>query len=550
MKKKAGAWSGRRSSIWRRMLPSMRAMATSTDSPSPQGNDDVGRRRAAPVEVGLDHPPGAADGGLDAGSQGHDQGGAAVQKQERGHGATDEPSGEIAVAGREQGQQGQQHGAERRRRQEGGAGTGAQGDDARPEQFRRPHVPGPGHREQGEGYRRQQAEGGGDRRRLAVDPGYRRHRQVPSGDLYQGEGGASSQDEPDQDAEAAEYQDLHHVNGEDQSAWGAQALEGGDGGGLAVQVAAHGAGDPQPADQQHRQADEGQEQAHALDEPPDAGRRVAGAADPPAGCREGLVQAPLPGPVFGAGGEQQTVVIPDLAARPDQFGLGEGRRRHQQPRPEAEHAGHPVRFVNDGGAHLEGGGADADAPAEAEAEAAEQVRVGNRPPGAVPPLEQPAEGPPWFGPHLADQRIGAVNGLQFDHRPSLPYSRRAGHGAHLDDPGDGLRPGRQVGELFRGRRAVQEPEIDIAAEQPRPVGLEPGDDCLAEAADGGDGADAERDAGEEDPEPAEAMAQLAARQAPAKQQVSGHRLPCPGRRCGRRRDARCGCTGTPAPARG
>lgn len=108
----------------------------------------------------------------------------------------------------------------------------------------------------------------------------------------------------------------------------------------------------------------------------------------------------------------------------------------------------------------------------------------------------------------------------------------------------------KIGYLVNGGRAVQQPEIDLAAQQPRAVGVKPGNDGLAKAADGGDGADAERNAGQEYPESGETAAQFTPRQPPGEVEIIRHRNRLPRRRCGHRPIARCGYSVTPVPARG
>ena len=64
------------------------------------------------MQVGLHQPPRAAGEAAEPGGGKHDQTGAPAQQQQRRHGATDEPIGEILVIGRHQGQGHQQAAAE------------------------------------------------------------------------------------------------------------------------------------------------------------------------------------------------------------------------------------------------------------------------------------------------------------------------------------------------------------------------------------------------------------------------------------------------------
>src|SRR3546814_17946315 len=92
-------------------------------------------------------------------------------------------------------------------------------------------------------------------------------------------GGGGAQHQPEGDADQRQCEDLRHVDLEDEAAWRAKALQGGDGGGLALQVAADGVADADAADQQGRQPDQREEEAQPGDEADDAGRRPGGGAE-------------------------------------------------------------------------------------------------------------------------------------------------------------------------------------------------------------------------------------------------------------------------------
>src|SRR3546814_9215461 len=82
-------------------------------------------------------------------------------------------------------------------------------------------------------------------------------------------GGCRAEHESDDDANQGQREDLRHVNLEDQAAGRAQALQRRDGRGLAFEIAAHRVADADAADQQRRQAHQGEEEGEAVDEAAD-----------------------------------------------------------------------------------------------------------------------------------------------------------------------------------------------------------------------------------------------------------------------------------------
>ena len=161
--------------------------------------------------------------------------------------------------------------------------------------------PGPRQRQPGESGGHQQAEQAGQdqglrveaRRRLPAEtvaqhPDHRRRR-------------AGAEQQADHDPDQGDHGDLDEIDLKDLASGGAQALEGGDGRQLAVEIAFDRVHHPEAADQQGGEADQAQIEREPVDEAPDAGRRRAGIAHPPAG--------------IGKGGRQVAAQRLDIAAR-------------------------------------------------------------------------------------------------------------------------------------------------------------------------------------------------------------------------------------------
>ena len=90
-------------------------------------------------------------------------------------------------------------------------------------------------------------------------------------------------DEADCDAYRRDGKHLDQIDRKDESARGAEALEGGDDAALAVEIGAHGVGDADAADDQRGQADQGQELRKPFDIRGERRRGIAAIADAPAG---------------------------------------------------------------------------------------------------------------------------------------------------------------------------------------------------------------------------------------------------------------------------
>ena len=116
-----------------------------------------------------------------------------------------------------------------------------------------------------------------------IDAGFGRHRDDRLQRRARRERHQRAEHQADDDAEAGDQHDLDQIDGEDEAAGGAEALEGGDDAALAVEIGAHGIGDADAADDQRGQADQRQELREALDIGRQRGRGVAARAHVPAG---------------------------------------------------------------------------------------------------------------------------------------------------------------------------------------------------------------------------------------------------------------------------
>ena len=107
------------------------------------------------------------------------------------------------------------------------------------------------------------------------------------------EGQGRAEGEADADADDGDQHDLREVEQHHLPARRAEALQGGDGGALAVDEAAHRIGDADAAHEQGGQADEGQELGEALDVAGKARIGIEPRADVPAGLRQEAVRLRL-----------------------------------------------------------------------------------------------------------------------------------------------------------------------------------------------------------------------------------------------------------------
>ena len=122
----------------------------------------------------------------------------------------------------------------------------------------------------------------------------------------------------------------------------------------------------------------------------------------------------------------------------------------------------------------------------------------------------------------AIERIGSVHRLQLDQHPLT--ARRDEHRPHRGDGGHRRRRGPRPRRADSGAGPGAAAHLDIAAEDARAIRLQPGLDAGPQGADRGDGGDAERQAGQHDPQRPHAAAQFAPRQPQAERHLTERHL--------------------------
>ena len=303
----------------------------------------------------------------------------------------------------------------------------------------------------------------------------------------------------------------------------AEALEGGDDLALAVEIAGDGVGDADPADHQRGQADQRQELGEALDIAFEARCGVGPRPHPPGAVGEGFSGGLAEGIDFSVGrrvGEEHPVAPLDQAARLDQAGRRQRLLRDHQPRSEGEAVGEAVGLVGDDAAEDEFAFAEQEAVADREPGAGQQLGFGQRAGEPVGLGKERVRIAAAFDRDRADQRVEAVDGLQFDQRLAFAVGG-AGDGAerrHLRHRAALVEPG----AFLRRRLALEQRHRDIAAEDGAAFVGEALGHAAGDRADPGDGGDAEDDAGEEDAEAGEAAAELAEGEAEGEREGCGH----------------------------
>ena len=285
-KKKLGASSGRLPEIWRRRLPSISASVTSRVSPRPSDSTTEGVRAPGrwmlPMasRSAVERTRGARRGnGLHGGPD-------AAQHDEGEDRRADEDGGDPAVAGKPDRQRGQGGSDGKRRGEIDPARHAATADAHLAKQRGGRHVAGAAERQEREGQRDQDAEHGGHGEGDGVEAALGRDRNDGRQRGTCRERHQRRQHEADDDADAGDDHDLREIDGEDEAARRAEALEGGDDAALAVEIGAHRIGDADTADDQRGQPDQRQELREALDVGGQRRRGVGAAADAPAGLRE------------------------------------------------------------------------------------------------------------------------------------------------------------------------------------------------------------------------------------------------------------------------
>ena len=480
----------------------------------PERHDDAPGPRARAVEVGQRQPQARVARPSGAPRQGHDPVGREPERGERAQRAGDEVEREPLVDRRNHGQTGQQQTEQSDARPGLGAHRRLVGCDQIAEQAGSRHRLGVPQRPEREHQGDQDPEGGGERERRRED----RRDSLPAeavadqGIDQEGRGGAERQ--ADRDAQGGERQDLGQVDPEDEPAGGAEAFQGRDGRRLALEVAAHGVADPDPADQQRRQADQAEEHAEPLDETPGPGRRFGRAADLPAGLGKGLEDLGPERRGRFAGRHAQPVVGVVQGAGAQQAGLRQAVLGHHEAGAEHHLRADPVRLPLQDGPDLVAPLAHGDLGPEgvvAQVEPRHQGAVYRRAPQAVGLAERPVQRQRRVEHHLAVERKDVVDRAQLDQHGAALLAGRAHHGPHVGRDRD-LGPLLQPRQLVRPGGAVHHPEIEVAAQQTLALGRQAAEHRLRQRADAGDRGHAEGEAAEEHAEALEPAAQLPPRQ--------------------------------------
>ena len=302
----------------------------------------------------------------------------------------------------------------------------------------------------------------------------------------------------------------------------AQRPERGDHARLAREVGAHRRRHADAPHREAREAHQDQEALQAGDELGHARRALARVAPARARALEAPLGLGLQRGEVRVGREVEPVGRVEQRAGHEEAGAGQRLAQHDRLGPEGEAARRRVGLALDQGGEDELLLAEREAIAHREAQPVGQRALHHR-------AGQPARAREGFRqrhvgvePHGAGERVGVVHRLDLRQRAvgRRPLARD-GHGAELDDlrdaSGDGLHPG----ALVVGGEAVGEGQLRVAAQDGRPLALQPLADRGAHRADRRDRRHAERQAGEEHPEPRDPAAQLAPRDPPGDGEPAG-----------------------------
>ena len=322
------------------------------------------------------------------------------------------------------------------------------------------------------------------------------------------QGGADSR--PDGGGKQRDQQDLDAVDREHVAAAGAERLHGADGVALARQMRRDRIRHADAADQQRGQGDQGEELGEAFDAALELSATPCRACGSPSRRRgrptARLCRSPPRRASLARRGQAQPVLPAHQAAGLDEAGGAQRRLADEDARPEADAGREPVGLFGQRGAQIDRGAADGDAVADFQIEPGEQRRIDGGAERAVFFRQQRRQRHVGIARHLAEQRIGGIDRFDFDQGHLAAAGAR--HGAH----GGGLGHGAvciQEGALGIARLALNEREGEVAAEDD----LAGAGDAVGEArghrADARDGHHAKRDAGDENPEAAQAAAQFA-----------------------------------------
>ena len=238
----------------------------------------------------------------------------------------------------------------------------------------------PAEREEREGERGEEAVGGRGEQLAGIDAGDRHGNRL--GEHRPGcEGNRRTDHQADCDAQSGEEQDLDEIDADGEVRRRAEAFQRGDDVALSVEIAGHGIGDADAADDQRGEADQREELGEALDRPPEPRRGIVARPRLEAGIGEGVLDARgerRHRGVVERPRQRQAIVPVDEAARLDEAGRRQRRLPDHQPRAEGEAGRQPVGLVGNDAAERNRRLAQADRVADLEPEPREKLRVGQR----------------------------------------------------------------------------------------------------------------------------------------------------------------------------
>ncbi len=360
----------------------------------------------------------------------------------------------------------------------------------------------------GEDQRGQKPERGGHQKRAGMeadlDLGRHERRQQRRGR----EGKERAEHEARADPDGGQRQHLDQIDAQHEAVRCAQALECGDAGDPAVEIALDRIGNADPADQKRGQTDERQIDAEALDRLAHARRGLGWIADTPARVGEIAFETRQPARGIDVLPEPDAIGRFIDAARLQQLGRCQRLGRDQNARSKRHQRAAAVGLLLDRRADLEGGFADADAVADGDAKTCQHVGLDRSAVFAAALGQHIGKRVGWFEADGAVERIGPVHGLQFHQQHALARMR---HGAHFARLADGARGVKRI-LLGGGGRAVAQRDLQIAAQDRARIGGQAGLDRARQRFHARDGADAQRQRQQDHGQAADAAAQLAPRQ--------------------------------------
>jgi len=190
-------------------------------------------------------------------------------------------------------------------------------------------------------------------------------------------------------------------------------------------------------------------------------------------------------------------------ARLDQRRRRQRVAREHRTRAEREAVAHAVGLMHDLGPEREHLFADPDPVPDLQPQPRDEIGLRDDAIDAIAPCKRIRERHRRLKLHRAIERIEAVDRLDLD-EALLVAGKAPRHGAHLRRPRDGV-SFRQRRIFRRARLAMDEPHIDVAAEDFLPALGEPARQRRRDRADARDRGDAECKAGDENAETREAF---------------------------------------------